>query len=120
MTLLDKYRAKAQAGGGTAWIEEILIRGTKAGGISGAHVRVGWEAEGVDGKVCGVTNALPLATATADPLWEQLCQQIGAAALDALQSARAELTSVTEERDTAQSQVLSLQAEIAHLRGAHP
>lgn len=117
-TILDQYRAKAQAGGGDSWVEEVLIRGTKDGGIAGAHLRVGWEAEGVDGKVAGVTGALPLSLAPNNPLWQQVAAAINAAGLDDLTVARADLVTAIEERDAALRQVLQLTAQVADAQAA--
>lgn len=98
-TLYEDFQTTAQAAGGAAWIEELLIRGSSSG-IRGAHVVIGWSAPGVPGAtVGGVSQPAPLNVIEEDELWQQVCSAINAAAISQLATLQQQLAEVTAQRD---------------------
>lgn len=122
MTQIDELYAQLAAVGGSAWLDELLIRGSKDG-IKGAHVTYGYEHPGIGGSVIRNTvGPWPVTVAAIDPLWTQATNSINVIAVEqlivctqALSDTQTELQAMKTDAEAAVVLKNSLEARIAEL-----
>lgn len=110
-TRYQGVKAYVESLAGEVWIEEILIRGQRGGGVKGSHLVLGYAAPGVGGDVIGVDGPHPLTALTADPAFAEACSLIDIGSLQSVNDLTSQVEQLTKERDAAISAHNSLAAQ---------